>query len=317
MSEVDLNLLRVFDTLFEQRSVTRTATRLGLTQSAISHALGRLRQILGDPLFVRGRGGLQPTARALEIAPGVREGLVQLRSALSPSLFDPATAHRQFNISAGSYFCALLLPDVIARARTMAPGVSFRILTPGSDLLASLDEGMVDIALGSFGKVPARLVMEPLHREELVWIASTKNPLVGGGTVDPTLLADQPRLHISGGGPLHNSNAFAAEGGLERRVIAAAGNPDENGRERREGVRTAVYDVLTAMAVVGRSDLVALVPRGFAVRNAERDGLIIIEPQGTGNGIDMAVLWHSKQGEDAGLAWLRELIHASSDVLDQ
>lgn len=316
MSEVDLNLLRVFDTLFEQRSVTRTATRLGLTQSAISHALGRLRQILGDPLFVRRRGGLQPTARALEIAPGVREGLVQLRSALSPSLFDPATAHRQFSISAGSYFCALLLPDVIARARTSAPGVSFRTLTPGPDLLASLDEGMVDIALGSFGKVPARLVMEPLHREELVWIASTKNPGTGGA-VDLADLATRPRLHISGGGPLYNGGAFASEGGLERRVIASAGDPDENGRERREEVRTAVYDVITAMAVVGRSDLVALVPRGFAVRNAERDGLVIIEPQGAGNGIDMAMLWHSKQGEDVGLAWLRDLIRASSDVLDQ
>ena len=96
MVEVDLNLLRVFDTLYELRSVTRAASRLGLTQSAVSHALGRLRRAIDDPLFVRAPGGLQPTARAVEMAPGVREGLVQLRGALSPTLFDPASAVRRF-----------------------------------------------------------------------------------------------------------------------------------------------------------------------------------------------------------------------------
>ena len=83
MVELDLNLLRVFDTLFEMRSVTRAAGKLGLTQSAVSHALRRLRDALDDPVFVRAPGGLQPTARAIEIAPGVREGLAQLRGALN------------------------------------------------------------------------------------------------------------------------------------------------------------------------------------------------------------------------------------------
>src|SRR3546814_21038095 len=80
--------------------------RLGLTQAAVSQALGRVRQSIGDPLFVRAPGGLQPTARAIEIAPGVRVGLSQLRTALSPSAFDPGTADRRFTIAAGSYFCA-------------------------------------------------------------------------------------------------------------------------------------------------------------------------------------------------------------------
>src|SRR3569623_925529 len=124
MANMDLNLLRVFDAIFEVRSVTRTAERLGLTQSAISHALGRLRQAFGDPLFVRHPTGLQPTARAIEIAPGIREGLAQLQQALAPSPFDPATANRRFRINAGAYFCALLVPELIARARKLAPGWS-------------------------------------------------------------------------------------------------------------------------------------------------------------------------------------------------
>ena len=116
MSNLDLNLLRVFDAIFELRSVTLTAERLNLTQSAISHALGRLRQAFGDPLFIRHPGGLQPTARAMEIAPGIREGLAQLQEALAPTPFDPATARRRFRITAGGYFCAVLVPELIARA---------------------------------------------------------------------------------------------------------------------------------------------------------------------------------------------------------
>src|SRR5438270_11284905 len=86
---LDLNLLRVFEVLIEERSATRAGARLGLTQSAISHALNRLRHVLGDDLFVRGPDGMQPTERAAEIAPGLRQGLLQLELALAPAGFSP------------------------------------------------------------------------------------------------------------------------------------------------------------------------------------------------------------------------------------
>src|SRR3546814_40276 len=307
MNELDLNLLRIFDTLIEQRSVTRTANRLGLTQSAISHALARLRQSVGDPLFVRVSGGLQPTARAIEIAPGIRQGLLQFRDALSPSLFDPATAKRRFAISAGSYFCALLIPDVMARARAIAPGVSFRIVVPGSDLAAALDEGAVDLALGAFGKVPARTILEPLYREELVWIASVHNP-VARPPVSLAQIATHPRLAIAVGKSFDGASAILSEGVLERRVVAGLGPDGSSSSEAGDPIAATVYDALTATAIVGRTDLVAQVPRFFALKNANRDSLVIIEPDDKDEGIDLAMLWHRKQGKDAGLTWLRGLI---------
>jgi len=200
MTEVDLNLLRVFDTLYELRSVTRAAERLGLTQSAVSHALRRLRDALDDPLFVRAPGGLQPTARAAEIAPGIREGLGQLRGALSPTIFDPATASRRFTIAAGSYFCVLLVPSLVEAARRAAPGIELRVMPMGSELLADLDESVVDLALGAFTRVPARLRTEPLFREEMVWIAAADNPLAQG-PLDRERFAAAPRLTISVGRP--------------------------------------------------------------------------------------------------------------------
>lgn len=303
MVEVDLNLLRVFDTLYELRSVTRAASRLGLTQSAVSHALGRLRRAIDDPLFVRAPGGLQPTARAVEMAPGVREGLVQLRGALSPTLFDPASAVRRFTIAAGSYFCVLLVPELIARVRELAPGVMVRIQPLGPDLLSELDESSVDLALGAFTRIPSRLTSERLYREELVWIAAAGNPLARA-PFDRDALARAPGLTIWVGRPFEALRAAVPEGVLERKVIAETGEAvaADIGEDS-----AAVYDALTAIAVVGRTDMVALVPRRFAERDDAHHVVMLDAPEESG-GIDLMMLWHGKFDEDAGLAWLRGVI---------
>src|SRR5690242_11979725 len=100
---IDLNLLRIFDVLLEERSVTRAGSRLGLSQSAVSHALNRLRHSLGDELFARGPSGMEPTPRALQMGPQVRAAIAQLQSALLPHDFDPAVSEGRFNLVAGAY----------------------------------------------------------------------------------------------------------------------------------------------------------------------------------------------------------------------
>ena len=305
MIEIDLNLLRVFDTLFELRSVTRAAARLGLTQSAVSHALRRLRDTVDDPLFVRAPGGLQPTARALEIAPGVREGLLHLRGALSPSIFDPASDAREFTIAAGSYFCVVLVPRLMRHVRRIAPGIVLRIVPLEADLLSELDESSVDLALGAFSRIPPRLATEPLYREELVWIAAADNP-IARAPFDRERLSVEPHLAISVGRPFETLRTGGSEGVLERRVIAETGEAvaARNGAEDSAGV----YDALTAIAIVAQTDLVALVPRRFAERDAERQGFVVLDAPGDASGIDLMMLWHGKFDEDAGLAWLRGVI---------
>jgi DNA-binding transcriptional LysR family regulator len=300
MMDIDLNLLRVFDTLYELRSVTRTAERLGLTQSAVSHALRRLRDAIGDPLFVRAPGGLQPTVRASEIAPGIREGLGQLRGALSPTIFDPATASRRFTLAAGSYFCALLVPLLVSAARRIASGIEIRVLAMGPDLLTELDESIVDLALGAFTRMPVRLRAEPLFREEMVWIAASDNPLAQG-TLDRERFAGAPRLTISVGRPFEALKMAIPEGALERRLIAETG-------EVPVGSAGAVYDSLTAIATVGRTDLIARVPKRVAKRDGRQHNIVKLDtPDGAG-GIDLMMLWHSKADDDPGLAWLRGMI---------
>lgn len=308
--DVDLNLLRVLDTLIELRSVTRAADRLGLTQSAVSHALGRLRQALGDPLFVRGPGGLQPTARALEIAPGIREGLSRLRSALAPQEFDPANAHRRFTVAAGSYFLTWLVPRLLGRIRVSAPNVTLRVLPIADDLLTAMDEGRVDLTLGAFGKAPPRITIEPLFTEEMVWIAAAGHP-VTRHPCDAATIAALPRITILASGPFDQPGTIRMDGGIERRIIA--GPAVEEGGSGPVGDTTIVYDALAAISAVGQSDMVALVPRRFAERTAERDGIAILSTPDLTNGVEISMMWHNRLREDHGLAWLRSLVR---DLID-
>lgn len=304
MHDFDLNLLRVFDALMELHSVTKVAHRLGLTQSAVSHALGRLRQNLGDPLFVRSAGGLQPTARAIEIMPGVRDGLSRLQGALAPSLFDPATSTRRFNICAGSYFCVLAIPRLIVAAREIAPHVSFRIAPSSPEVQSQLDDGTVDIALGAFGRTPQRLDNAIVGAERFVWIVRADNPILGAAD-RLTRLARAPRVAIAGSRPFPGVGAFATNSGLERSisVIDIIESKDSE---------VTVYDSVTAALTVASTDMVALLPERLARNSAASMKLAVIPADNIAETMNLSMLWHRRAETDAGNMWLRALIQ---DVL--
>ena len=181
---LDLNLMRVFDVLLEERSVTRTGARLGLTQSAVSHALSRLRYMLSDDLFVRGPSGMQPTPRAVEMGPQVHAALNQLLAALAPSDFDPATSERRFAVVAGAYASAILAPPIASRLAEVAPQSELVIAELAMDVLERMDARRVDFMVGSVLAAPERYARETILTEELVWVVRTGNPLIQGNRVD-------------------------------------------------------------------------------------------------------------------------------------
>src|SRR5260221_3187541 len=179
-ASLDLNLLRIFDALMEERSVTRVGARLSLTQSAISHALNRLRHMLGDELFMRTTDGMQPTARAAEIGPRLRQALRQMERALAPVAFEPASTDRCFTIGATDYFSALLLPELVAELRTQAPYAELRIRPLDDvDIVEQLDTGRLDLAIGAFRRIPDRFAHEILYRDDMVWLMRADHPAAG------------------------------------------------------------------------------------------------------------------------------------------
>lgn len=132
----DLNLLPIFVALMEERSVTRAAERMRMTQPALSNALSRLRLMLQDQLFVRERYGIQPTPIALELAPLIAAALAQLDDAvLGQQAFDPAQAERLFTIAPNGYVEFVLVPAIVARLQKVAPGIKLRLKPYGNDLV--------------------------------------------------------------------------------------------------------------------------------------------------------------------------------------
>jgi DNA-binding transcriptional LysR family regulator len=320
-ASLDLNLLRVFDALMEERSVTRAGARLHLTQSAISHALNRLRYMLGDELFVRGAEGMQPTARAAEIGPRLRQALHHMQLALAPTAFDPRTTDRCFTVGATDYFSALLLPEITARLRAEAPCAELRLRAIDDvDVVEELDAGRMDLLTGAFGRIPERFAQEPLYRDEMVWVLRADHPAADKPlTLD--LIAQLPHLSVALTGNVSEAiDGFVIQHGLERRVIACnRGGVDkvlaEHGLSRRNHI--TVPHFLAVPRILVHSDLIALMPRRLAARFMKVYPLKLIAPPHDCATFEVAALWHARLGVRADIAWFRALVRDVAAGLDR
>ena len=315
---LDLNLLRVMDALGEEQSVTRAARRLGLTPSAISHALNRLRYLLKDELFVRGPAGMRPTPRALEIGPQVRQGLLQLQLALVATEFVPEATERQFTIICGDYAGAVLLPGVMALLRAEAPRAELRIRPGSGRIVEDLDAGRADLALGGFRRVPERFETEFLFSDSMVWTLSAKHPYARGPLTLERLVA-LPHLIVAPDEDGSAIDGVVLEHGLERRVMrddseALEGAFAARGLSRRVGL--TIPNGLAAPAIVGESDSAALLPRRLAAAYAARYGLKLFAPPYKAQPFDMSALWHRGLGDQPALVWLRSLFRRVAAGLD-
>jgi DNA-binding transcriptional LysR family regulator len=307
LAQFDLNLLRIFDALSEERSATRAGERLGLSQSAISHALSRLRQIFDDPLFIRGASGMRPTPRAAEIAPALREALMQLQLAIAPSSFFPQETDRRFSIATGAYVAAVLLPCVVERIRAEAPQAELRILPMQSDVEIALRSGGLDMAIGAFPDLSDRVSRQSLFEEQGVWALRANHPVVQGRLTLDDLAAlshvmltaapdagdiDLPWRHGFNPTPYHwtaHVDVALTRIGLKRQVAVR------------------MQDVYSGLAIVSRTDMTMLAPRRMAQTHAEALGLTLFEPPYPSPNLVMEGIWSPEAGHPA-LDWLRSVV---------
>lgn len=314
---LDLNLLRVFDALIEERSVTKAGERLGLTASAVSHALNRLRLALNDELFVRGPNGMQPTLRAADIGPRLHQTLLQLRTALAPADFVAAEAEREFTIASSDYGILVLLPAVMAIIRERAPRVGLRVWPVGEATSEHLDAGRVDLAIGAFGRVPERLDAMMLFSEVMVWVLRADHPAAGGPlTLDR--LVELPHV-IPAMGPQEGAiGGIVVEHGLERYVSRDESSELKEAlaaRGIRRMIAMTVPNVLAVPSIVEQSDMAALMPRRVAVSVTSRYRLKYFEPPYAPAAYDYSMIWHKTQGLDPGNAWLRGVFREAAAAL--
>jgi DNA-binding transcriptional LysR family regulator len=314
---LDLNLMRVFDVLLEERSVTRTGARLGLTQSAVSHALNRLRYMLSDDLFVRGPAGMQPTPRAVEMGPQVHAALNQLLAALAPSDFDPATSERRFAVVAGAYASAILAPPIASRLAEAAPQSELIIAELAMDVLERMDARRVDFMVGSVLAAPERYARETILTEELVWVVRTGNPLFQRERTDLETLVSVPHVVIA-----RNLPGLIEDGGERRAFVSRASWEDagafeaalaSRGLTRRVGV--SVPDTYTALAVAIRTDMATLIPRRLALLSAQGGRVKLIDPPYESPTVDVTLLYLRERLAEPAVSWMRDLIRTVASAL--
>jgi DNA-binding transcriptional LysR family regulator len=302
VDRIDLNLLRVFNIVYEERNLQRAARRLNLSHSAISHALGRLRDALGDELFVRTASGMQPTARAQAMAAPLRNALQQIGGALGNEPFAPATAERDFVIAATDYVTLLLLDRLSAQLQELAPQVNL-VIRPSTriDLAGQLDLGRIDLAIGVFADIPPRFNAMPLWTQTDTLAMRPGHPLAGR-PVTADDMAAYPLIAVSLGGAEEGAvDGFLSERGLAREseMFDRAALPDT------ARLRMLVPHSLAVPSLLRSSDMLALLPSSVSRLFVEREGLVASPLPYAARSRRMQAIWHTRSDGDPALDWLR------------
>ncbi len=291
-SSIDLNLLSVFQEVYRERQISAAARRLGLTQSAVSNALARLRRTFGDELFVRTAHGMQPTPLAQQMAEPIGAAMAQVALALSQrSRFDPATSARRFTLAMTDVGEVYFMPVLIERCRTVAPNVEIASLRAnGLTLKDDMETGRVDLAIGAFEDVSDALYHRALFRQPFVSMFRKDHPLAKG-KVDLDRFVAAPHLIVDAAqSPYDRINGL-----LEKAGVTA-------------GARFRVPHFTAVPYIVSTSDLVVTVPQKLAESAAKPFGLKWIEPPLALPALQTNVFWHRRFNHDPGIQWLRGLI---------
>lgn len=284
--KLDGGLLLVFQQLLEHGSVTRTALSLDLSQSTISHALSRLRELFGDPLFIRRPHGLEPTQRALQLKPQVEMLLNLTRDTLGiGQSFEPDNSARIFSISAPEFVTATVATSLLAQIEREAPDIGLRFVhLPADEVFEKLRRGEIDAAIGRFEQAPIEVALEPLYDDEFAIACRTGHPISKGNM---TAKKYRSALHIWADSPSE--------------II-----------ERDSEIDFSDFHVcivprwLTALLIAARSDYVATCPRRLAESHAQLLGLDVLGfPQQKSISVSIA---SRKNLQDRGVEWFIQQI---------
>ncbi|AXK80725.1 LysR family transcriptional regulator [Pseudolabrys taiwanensis] len=296
---IDLNLLVVFEALMQERNVTRTADRLGLSQPAISLSLRRLRESLDDPLFIRTRGGMRPTRRAEQIFSSVAQALDSVQNILQTGTsFSPNQAQRSFNVMMSDIGEIIYLPRLIQKLRQVAPGVRLsvrRLARPRvHDELAS---GGIDLAIG-WVETTADLIRDDLFDEKFVGIVRPDHPRIGK-RISLAQFASEWHL-VVGRQELASDSLFLAANDKREQALARA--------FRQRKVAVQVPHFLAVPNIISHTDLICVVPRQLGDIYAElgqvRPATL---PPGFGS-FTVSQFWHKRFEKDQGSLWLRGVV---------
>jgi DNA-binding transcriptional LysR family regulator len=296
---LDMTMLLVFAETMKLRKLTLVAKRLGLTQSAISHTVGRLRDVFGDPLFLRKPYGIEPTSRALDLEPRIAAVLAMTQETLSvPSAFDPATAQRTVRIATLDTHASIFGPGLCRVFEKRAPGLELRLRSASrQEALDLLDANEVDLVVSFVTSVGSHHIVQRLYEESYAVVARQKNKMFDGST---KAYLEARHLLVSLSGDARGIVDEVLESKGMKRHIAA------------------VFPLFfPALATVAETDMIATLPKRLAEANAARFKLNLFPPPINIRPFPVNAIWHKRNEKDAGLQWVVEKLVAMSTSSDQ
>lgn len=308
LHRIDVNLLVAFDALAREGNVTRAAQRTGVTQSAMSHTLRRLRSLLGDPLLVRGRGGMVLTPRGEALVIPLRAGLRDLARALAdPEPFEPARCRRRFRIASPDLFDVLVLPPLLSRLASEAPLVDVAVVPRPVRLDHALETGELDLAIE-----PRVIEDEP---------QATTEPALDQ-LQQRTLFRDSMRCFVGAGHPLAGRRRISLEAyaALDHVLVSPRGTGpglvdrylQQQGLRRRVVLRVPHFS--SAVAVLARSELVLTAPRSLSRAPLGTELCDFATPLSIPSHA-ITMVWHPRFAEDPGHRWFRECLREVAQPL--
>ena len=295
LAAIDLNLLVALQALLQERSVTRAARTVGLSQPAMSRALGRLRDLFEDPILVRSGHEMVPTPRALAVIGPLEDSLEAVRKTLQPpESFDPRTSSRSFALGAIDTTQVAVLPRLLGHIEREAPGVEVmtRPLAPAAETFQQLAMGERDLAIGRFPDTPGGIKSELLYRDRMVCLVRDGHPRVRRKLTLKRYVAE---AHLAALTVAPSETPFTIEDllasqGLKRRVVCT------------------VENLAVAPLVVSRTDLICTATEETISPFASGLGVRILDPPFAVPSLDLHVAWHERNQHDGGHIWLREAL---------
>ena len=290
-ADIDLNLLRVLDALLDTGSVAGAAARLHLSPPAVSRSLGRLRKVLGDPLFVRAGRQLVPTELALSLRSPTQHALNEVLRVLRPSIpSNPLNFTRRFSIRADDAIVAVLALPLMERVRSTAPGVDIDFLRDDPAYVTQFRTGDLDLRIGVHADENHDTTSEVLLTDRFVAVVRNDHPLVGR-RLTPRRFADSHHVTVSPVGKRTGPiDAALAEVALVRDHI------------------TTVTSFVVAAHIVATTDLVGSVPQTIAKTMARALPIVSLEIPLSLPTFDVNVTWHNRNDNDPAHQWLREQV---------
>ncbi|MDE8602085.1 LysR family transcriptional regulator [Marinomonas sp. RSW2] len=292
LSDIDLNLLYVFQVLIEELNVTKAATRLSVSQPAVSRSLSRLRDVFDDPLFIRTSHGLSATAKTQNLASLLADTLKGLESLIQPSEFTPQTSKRRFILSTTDFGTLTVLPKILDQFRQEAPGAILDVKSWNEDMVTELDQTSIDVAVAVLSKEPpAAIRAMRLKSDSMVCLARKNHPDIQDAlTLDSYLKANHVQVVLG-----------------RREYFAVDRELDKMGYKRQVSVHLPNF--VPAARVVMNSDLLLTVPRLFAEDMVETASEIVLhELPFITREFDYSMIWHERFQHDAAHVWFRGLL---------